>query len=77
MDNPETIATLRTKDKGQKKATHTKTRRKAKDVQHGHLTKTTGNTIAASNKTPAMLLIQPRCAGDHYAQADINNINMA
>ena len=57
MDNPEIIATLRTKDKGQKKATHTQTRRKAKDVQHGPVTKITGNTISVSNKTPAMLLI--------------------
>jgi hypothetical protein len=57
MDNPETIATLSTKDKGHKKATPTQTRWKAKDVQHGPLTKTAGNTVSASNKTPAILLI--------------------
>ena len=48
MDNPKTIATLRTKDKGQKKETHTQTRRKAKYLQHGPLTRRKANVAIVS-----------------------------
>jgi hypothetical protein len=70
IDNPETLATLGTQDKGWRQTKHNIHQNPG--VNPGACE---GQAVPTSYKTPTMLLIQSISFGHHYTQTNTNNVN--